>query len=113
MPKDSGFSAVNTAAISRTGYDLSWTRHAADDEAALDASRGLLASDLTLDNAVRVALLNNRQLQATFEDLGIARGQLIQAGLIANPVFGFDGWLYDNALTFEGLLSEDLTSILY
>ena len=32
-------------------------------------------------------LLNNRNLQATFEDLGIAQADLVQAGLLKNPVF--------------------------
>jgi cobalt-zinc-cadmium efflux system outer membrane protein len=31
--------------------------------------------------------LNNRNLQATFEDLGIAQADLVQAGLLKNPVF--------------------------
>lgn len=39
---------------------------------------------LTIENAVRVALLNNRSLRATFQDLGIARGQLVQADLFPN-----------------------------
>ena len=32
-------------------------------------------------------LLNNRHLQATFEDLGIAQADFVQSGLLKNPVF--------------------------
>ena len=92
---------------------MNWTRGAEEDAAADEATADLLSKELVLEAAVKVALLNNRSLQATFESLGVARGELINAGLIANPVFGYDLWLYDGGLTFEGLLSEDLTSILY
>ena len=32
-----------------------------------------------------VALLNNRDLQATYEELGIAQAELVEAGLLTNP----------------------------
>lgn len=47
----------------------------------------LLDKALTADSAVRVALLNNRELRAKLRELGISRGRLLQAGLIANPTF--------------------------
>jgi outer membrane protein TolC len=46
----------------------------------------LLRKPLDADGAVRVALLNNRELRATLREMGIARGRLIQAGLLPNPV---------------------------
>jgi outer membrane protein TolC len=48
-------------------------------------ARALLAQPLTADAAVRIALLNNRELRATLREVGIARGHLIQAGLLPNP----------------------------
>jgi cobalt-zinc-cadmium efflux system outer membrane protein len=42
---------------------------------------------LTADRAVQVALLNNRELQARFDEIGIAQADVIQAGLITNPNF--------------------------
>jgi outer membrane protein TolC len=62
--------------------------HVADtdvDPAADDDARRLLAQPLDADAAVRVALLNNRELRATLREMGIARGRLIQAGLLPNP----------------------------
>jgi outer membrane protein TolC len=46
----------------------------------------ILAQPLDVDSAVRLAMLNNRELRAAFHDLGIARGNLVQAGLLPNPV---------------------------
>lgn len=62
--------------------------HVADqdvDPVASDAARRLLAQAIDADAAVRVALLNNRDLRATLREMGIARGRLIQAGLLPNP----------------------------
>src|ERR1051325_10030495 len=48
--------------------------------------RALLANELTADNAVAIALMNNPRLQATLAELGIARAELIEASTIANPL---------------------------
>ncbi len=45
----------------------------------------LLADGLTRQEAVQLALINNAELQAAFDELGIARGDLIEAGLYSNP----------------------------
>jgi outer membrane protein TolC len=48
----------------------------------LDAA---LADGLGLDEAARLALLNNRRLHAGFLSLGVARAEFVQAGLLENP----------------------------
>lgn len=48
----------------------------------------LLAGGLTFKNAVEIALVNNPELQATYEELGISQADLVQAGLLKNPVLG-------------------------
>src|SRR5688572_16156806 len=55
-----------------------------DPVAAREAER-LLAAPLDAEAAVRVALLDNRELRARLREIGVARGQLIQAGLLPNP----------------------------
>lgn len=49
----------------------------------------LLKQPLTADNAVELAFLNNRGLQAGFSELGIAESELVRAGRLRNPSFGF------------------------
>ena len=56
------------------------------DELNADVQK-LLAQPLTLDNAMRIALLNNRELRADLLGLGVARGQLVQANLFPNVEF--------------------------
>lgn len=55
-----------------------------------------LADGLTEADAVRIALLHNRDVRAAYERLGIAAADLVQAGLLHNPV------LDAHALFFQG-----------
>ena len=46
-----------------------------------------LADGLTQEEAVAIALWNSPTFQATLVDLGIARADLAEAGLLRNPIF--------------------------
>jgi outer membrane protein TolC len=77
----------------RTGLETVWIRGDADEAAALDRVRALLREPLTPRIAARIALLNNRALQAKLEDLGVAHASAAAAGLPGNPDFeAFIGW---------------------
>jgi cobalt-zinc-cadmium efflux system outer membrane protein len=45
----------------------------------------LLAGGITADEAVQICLLNNPKLQATYFNVGVARADVVQSGLLANP----------------------------
>ncbi|MFZ4289513.1 TolC family protein [Variovorax sp. HJSM1_2] len=49
----------------------------------------LVRQPLTSDSAVELAFLNNRGLQASFSELGIAEAELVRAGRLRNPTFSF------------------------
>jgi outer membrane protein, heavy metal efflux system len=66
---------------------LRWRDGSAEDGSADEAVRALLAGELSPETAVQIALLNNPSIQATYEDLGVAQADLVQAGLLRNPVF--------------------------
>jgi outer membrane protein TolC len=55
-----------------------------------ESVRRTLSAPLGAEDAVRVAIANNRGLRATLRELGVYRGRLVQAGLVANPSVGFD-----------------------
>ncbi|MEP0546352.1 MAG: TolC family protein [Rhodothermales bacterium] len=82
------FDDVEAIVAERSPYRVAWTTDSDEDGAADTAVADLLADSLTADEAVQIALLNNRRLQATYEDLGVAQANLVQAGLLSNPVFG-------------------------
>ncbi len=71
----------------RIGKRVEWRKDAAVDVEISRTVHALLRGTLTADRAVQVALLNNRELQATFEEIGIANADLIEAGLLKNPNF--------------------------
>ncbi|MCX7626977.1 MAG: TolC family protein [Methylophilaceae bacterium] len=73
----------------RLQQPVEWRRGAAEDAEAAAHVAAILAQPLTADGAVQVALLENRALQAEYEDLGIAQADLVQAGLLRNPVLGW------------------------
>ena len=87
VPKQAGFDDVQKDVAQKTGVTVQWRGTSADDAAIDDAVRKLLDKPLAVDDAVQIALLNNRSLQATYETLGIAQADLVQAGLLKNPVF--------------------------
>jgi outer membrane protein, heavy metal efflux system len=71
----------------------------------------LLQQALDADGAVRVALLNNRELRATLREVGIARGHLLQAGLLPNPVAEVE-MLPERNTAMELRVEFDLTTAL-
>lgn len=86
--RQSAFDDVRRTVSDRVGAEVHWTTPSPAADAELDAAvRRMLEKELTADEAVQVALLYNRNLRATFEDLGIAHADLVQAGLLKNPVF--------------------------
>ena len=87
--KDGGLNAVNDLTRARIQQDATWQRSEQDHTAARSATRALLTKPLGIDDAVKVALLNNRGLQATYADLGIAEADVVQAGRLRNPGFSF------------------------
>lgn len=74
---------VSDALSDRTGHELRLVEKEGILKLPDDVS---LADGLTEDEAVAVALWNNAQFQADLVALGFARADLIEAGLLRNPV---------------------------
>jgi outer membrane protein TolC len=86
---DGGFSTVEQAAKDRLGKEVRWVRTPADQDGIDQRVGELLAKPLSPDDAVQISLLNNRGLQASFQELGITEAEVVQAGRLPNPVFSF------------------------
>ncbi|MEN3369808.1 MAG: hypothetical protein V7609_1951 [Verrucomicrobiota bacterium] len=84
---DRSFDAVSGVVMSRTGKRVQWNRGSAQDAEAEHYVRSQLKRPLTASTAVQIALLNNHELQATYEEIGLAQADLIEAGLLRNPLF--------------------------
>lgn len=86
---DGGMDRVSQLTRERAGQGIVPQRSTQDIDQARARVAELLKQPLSPDTAVELALLNNRGLQASFSQLGIAEADLVQAGRMRNPVFGF------------------------
>ncbi|RME99566.1 MAG: hypothetical protein D6773_12720, partial [Alphaproteobacteria bacterium] len=109
------FEAVAYQVEERIGKQVRWDMGTPDDLAARAGVKRLLARELSPASAVQIALLNNRELQAAYADVGIAQADLVQAGLLRNPVFdGAVTWFNDagNAPNLAFGLAWSFTDLL-
>jgi outer membrane protein, heavy metal efflux system len=85
--KEAAFRSVQQSVQERTGRAVRWEQDRAARERALEDVRQLLGKPLTVDTAIQIALLNNRSLQATFEEIGLSAADVLEAATIPNPRF--------------------------
>jgi cobalt-zinc-cadmium efflux system outer membrane protein len=83
--KEETFQGVQQTVQERTGKTVRWEEDQAAHAQALQGVHLFLRKPLTVETAVQIALLNNRSLQATFEEIGLSAADLIEAATIPNP----------------------------
>lgn len=83
--KDGGFNEVSSYVMNRLHQQPVWLR--TDEERAEHQQivNTILCDTLSVDEAVRVAFINNPSLQKSLTELGIAEADLVQAGRVRNP----------------------------
>jgi len=106
--QQAAFRDISAAVEERGGIQPFWNSGTELDREATEKIQSLLKEKLTVNAAVQIGLLNNRDLQAIYSDLGVAQADLIQAGLLKNPIF-------DAAITFPrvgGRPDFELTAVM-
>jgi len=103
-------SAIAREVEARTGATPRLMR--AGDPAIARATDALLATPLSMENALHVALLNHPGLQATFWEAGIAQAELAQATRLSNPAFGFARLAGGGERELERSVGFDLAGLL-
>jgi outer membrane protein TolC len=86
---DRAFDAVAQNTQARTGFTPRLVKDDADRQQVAAIVAELLRRPIGADEAVRIAVLNNPQLQSTYWEAGIAQADLAQAGRLPNPSFDF------------------------
>ena len=81
-----GFPDVSAAVAERSGATIVWNGGTEQDKEVEEKLRALRQKKLTADDGVQIAMLNNRDLQAIYTELGVAQADLVQAGLFRNPI---------------------------
>jgi cobalt-zinc-cadmium efflux system outer membrane protein len=85
VPRKAGFDDVAKTLAARTDHRVHWNQGTDEDRRVADETRRLLKQELTAATATQIALYNNPRLQATYERLGVAQAEVVQAGLLRNP----------------------------
>ncbi|MFZ6876109.1 TolC family protein [Undibacterium sp. Di27W] len=109
---DGGFSTVEQVAKERLGKEVTWQRSDNATDTAAQRVKELLASPLTVDDAVQIALLNNRGLQASFYELGISESDFVQAGRLPNPGFSFSRTRQGSEIEIDRSLTFNIAHLL-
>lgn len=86
---DGGFAGVEKITRDKIGKDVKWSRTEGERNSVAARVAELLAKPLSADDAVQIALLSNRGLQADFAELGIAEADMVSASRLPNPGFSF------------------------
>ena len=109
---DGGQHNVSQLTQPRIQQPASWLRSADEQAGAQTAIHELLSKPLSPDDAVRVALLNNRSLQAAYADLGIAEADRVQAGRLRNPGISFTRLRRADAIEIERTFMLDVLGLI-
>jgi cobalt-zinc-cadmium efflux system outer membrane protein len=85
---EKGHAEVADVVNKRIGARTRWEKGPPDDAAVADWVRKTALGGLTRASAVEIALVNNPDLGAIYEELGISQADMVQAGLLRNPSLG-------------------------
>jgi outer membrane protein, heavy metal efflux system len=115
VPRDAGFPEVEKTVAERTGKRVHWNQGSPVDAEVAAQVKEMLSKELTSEEAVQIALLNNRSLQATYETLSVAQADLVAAGLLQNPVFDAEVRFVEGGggTGFEVAVVQEFIDILY
>ena len=103
---------VATKAARDWGYEVGLQRSPGDASAARAKVAELLGRPLSADDAVQVALLNNRGLQASLQELGVREADVVQAGRLPNPHLALTRRSAEGVVSMEQALTLNVMSLL-
>lgn len=112
LAQDQGIGPINAVASATFGQEVIKIRSPGD--VALIRSRvaSLLANPLTAEAAVRIAILNNRGLQASLDELGVSEAQLSASVLPPSPTLGYAALTGVGAIGIDRQIAVDVLAIL-
>ena len=108
---DGGLTVVSGVAGKTIRKDVAFLRTADQAEHASGVVARLLSHPLTADSAVQVALLNNKGLQASYNELALAETELVQDSLPPNPTFSLSRIAGDGASEVERQVVGDILGL--
>ncbi|MFK4505363.1 TolC family protein [Bradyrhizobium daqingense] len=108
---DSGMTTVAELTSQSINKDVAFVRTAEAADAIDVRVRQLLSRPLTADTAVQIALLNNKGLQAAYNELALAETDLVEQSLPPNPVFAVSRITGNGASEIERQVVGDILAL--
>ncbi|TPQ30447.1 copper resistance protein [Bradyrhizobium guangdongense] len=108
---DSGMTAVSDLTTQAIAKDVAFVRSPEGAETVNDNVRRMLARTLSPDAAVQIALLNNKGLQAAYNELALAETDLVADSLPPNPVFSVSRIAGNGASEIERQVVGDILAL--
>jgi outer membrane protein TolC len=108
---DGGMLAVNDITAPVVGQDAEAIRTPDQADTARTRVKTMLRQPLSADRAVRIALLNNRELQAAYNALALSDVARAQASLPPNPTFSLERIAGAGAVEIEGRMIGSLLQL--
>src|SRR3954468_24250207 len=108
---DAGMGVVATITDRELNKDVAAIRTPDEAEAMAIAVRRLLDRTLTADAAVQIALLNNRGLQAAYNELALAEAAMVEQSLPPNPRISYLRRAGSNELEVERAIVADILAL--
>ncbi len=105
-----GFGDVSLETNKRIPQDIVWRDSSEEDKNIQDRIAAILAEPLTASDVIQLSLLNNYNLQAEYQNLGLSQAQLVQAGLLSNPSLSLTRRFPGKAAEFD--VTHNFLSIL-
>lgn len=112
LTQERGVEAVREMTAPTLKTDIKWVRSTEDAQAVEAETAALLKAPLTADGATRIALLNNRGLQAAYNDLGLSAAAMVKAITPPNPGFTYSRTNQGGIIEIERKLTLDLLGLL-
>lgn len=108
---DGGMNAVSELTSQTINKDVAFVRTAEGADAVETRVHQLLARPLSAESAVQIALLNNKGLQAAYNELALAETDLVEQSLPPNPVFSISRITGNGASEIERQVVGDILAL--
>jgi outer membrane protein TolC len=112
LSPDAGMGVVQAAVANELGKDVIKIDDPAKEAHVSARVSQLVAKPLSASSAVQIALLNNRGLQAAYNDLGISEVQFVAASLPPPPTLAFERLVGSGGFEIERLIVQNVLALL-
>jgi outer membrane protein TolC len=110
--KDGGLGGVREITLRSVKQDIAWPKNKEEQSAVDQRVAELRKQKLDVESAVQIALLNNKGLQASLNELGIAESDVVQAGRLPNPRFSMFWARNEGEYNIEQALTFNIFSLI-